>query len=67
MASELDKKADFDFTVLFENLYSMKRQFWNYDRSQERFKKQLTKLHNSYFSKVVNPKGGSSLSKRKRA
>lgn len=37
--SELDKKADFDFTVLFENLYSMKRQFWNYDRSQERFKK----------------------------
>ena len=47
-----NKTAEFDFSGLFELLQSMKRQFWNNDRSQERFKKQLRRLHDSYFSKL---------------
>ena len=56
--------TDFDFSGLFELMSSAKRQCWNYDRSQERFKRKLAKQHNSYFSKF-KPSGGGSLASKK--
>jgi hypothetical protein len=41
--------SDFDFSGLFELMNSAKRQCWNYDRSQERFKRKLAKQQNSYY------------------
>lgn len=46
------KTAESDYQSLFELVTILKRQFWTYDRNQERFKQRLIRTHNSFFSKV---------------
>lgn len=46
------KTAESDYQTLFEMVGILKRQFWTYDRNQERFKARLVRQHNSFFSKV---------------
>lgn len=57
-------QKEFDFSGLFELLTQMKRKFWNYDRSQDRHKRQRARLHNQYFAKL-NPRGEQSAISKK--
>lgn len=57
-------ETDFDFSSLFELLNQMKRKFWTYDRTQERYKRQRGRLNNMYFQKL-NPRGEQSAISKK--
>jgi hypothetical protein len=46
-------RGNFDFSLLFELLASMKRSFWSLERSEERFHKALNRAHSNHFAKLM--------------
>lgn len=62
--SKAQGETDFDFSGLFELLNLMKRKFWTYDRNQERYKRERSRLNNMYFQKL-NPRGEQSAISKK--
>ena len=46
-------KDNFDFSLLFEMITSMKRSFWSLERSEQRFHKALSVAHNNHFAKLM--------------